>query len=106
MSSSEDEESNPHMLNISEAKAAENYYAAGISVREKREDINCVKYEHLILNDKIHSMILEVEQQVQLPFKLTDMQRISLHVLGNKENLILISPTGSGKMLGKESNLY
>ena len=106
MSSSENEESNPHMLNISEAKAAENYYAAGISVREKREDINCVKYEHLILNDKIHSMILEVEQQVQLPFKLTDMQRISLHVLGNKENLILISPTGSGKMLGNKSNLY
>ena len=36
MSSSEDEERNPHILNISEAKAAENYNAAGISVKEKK----------------------------------------------------------------------
>ena len=89
-------------LMISKEKANRNYKIAGTLVDEPPDEISLAKHEHL-LNDALHGLIMEVLQETKLPFKLADFQMISLHVLGSGRNLVLISPTGSGKMLGKSS---
>ena len=70
-------------------------------VPEPPDEISTTKYQHLMLNDQVHLRIMEVLAETRITFPLSDFQLVSLHVLGNKLNLILISPTGSGKMLGK-----
>ena len=92
-------------LDISENKADTNYMMAGTEVPEPPDEISTVKYQHLMLNDQVHQRIMEVLADTRITFPLSDFQLVSLHVLGNKLNLILISPTGSGKMLGKY-NIY
>ena len=91
----------PFDLDITETEADYNYILAGTEVPEPPDEISVAKYHHLMLNDKVHQKIMEVLQETNITFKLSDFQLISLHVLGNKENLMLVSPTGSGKMLGK-----
>ena len=88
-------------LDISEAQAEYNYNMAGTEVPEPADQISVAKYQSLLLNDAVHQKIMEVLSETNLAFKLSDFQLISLHVLGNKKNLVLVSPTGSGKMLGK-----
>ena len=85
---------------ITKSQADLNYMMAGGEVDEPPDQISLSRYQHL-LNDQVHTKIMEVLKETQLKFKLADFQLISLHVLGSKRNLVLISPTGSGKMLGK-----
>ena len=87
-------------LMISKREADENYSLAGSLVDEPPDELNLVKYECL-LSDNVHKLIMEVLNETKLGFQLADFQMLSLHVLGSKKNLILISPTGSGKMLGR-----
>ena len=103
-SDSEEEETEPAEtgLMISKEKAGHNYEIAGTIVDEPPDDISLVNHEYL-LNDAVHLLIMEVLEETKLNFKLADFQMLSLHVLGSKRNLVLISPTGSGKMLGKSS---
>ena len=89
-------------LMISKEEADKNYLLAGTSVDEPPDQINLAKYEHL-LHDTVHAQIMEILEETKITFKLADFQLLSLHVLGNRSNLILISPTGSGKMLGKSN---
>ena len=88
-------------LDISNEKADKNYEVAGSVVNEPSDEISCLKYRHLMLNDKVHFALQETIHEVGLNFQLADFQLVSLHALGNKMNVILILPTGSGKMLGK-----
>ena len=106
MSQSEEEDVNSvnEDLLISADDANRNYLMSGAIVQEKSDEIDKVRYEYLMTNDKVDTRIKEVLRDVNLPFSLTDTQLLSLHVLGNKNNLILVSPTGSGKMLGKKHN--
>jgi Lhr-like helicase len=53
-----------------------------------------------MLSDHVHQKIMEVLSETNITLKLADFQLVSLHVLGNQQNLVLVSPTGSGKMLG------
>ena len=99
---SESEEETFQDLAISQAKADFNYMMAGGEVEEPPDDISIAKYQHLMLNDAVHMKIMEVLDDTKIKFKLSDFQLISLHVLGSKRNLILVSPTGSGKMMGKK----
>ena len=87
-------------LNIEQEEADQNYVEAGTLVDEPEDEISLTKYHHL-LKDEIHSKIMEVLEETNVPFKLADFQLLSLHVLGSKQNLVLLSPTGSGKLLGK-----
>ena len=87
-------------LMISERDAENNYQRAGTQVDEPPDEISIAKHETL-LNDKAHLLIMEVLDEAHIGYKLADFQLLSLHVLGSKKHLILISPTGSGKMLGK-----
>ena len=107
-SSDEEEESQndgDFGLDITEAQAEYNYNLAGTEVPEPTDQISVLKYQSLLLNDQVHQKIMEVLSETNLAFKLADFQLVSLHVLGNQRNLILVSPTGSGKMLGKY-NIY
>ena len=95
-----EEEDYGQELQISKEKADLNYHEAGCLVDEECDQISIEKNQNL-LSDKVHLKIMELLDEVALPvdFKLADFQLLSLHVLGSKTNLILISPTGSGKML-------
>ena len=107
-SDSEDSDSDPEFdsdLQISKEDANRNYEIAGTLVDEPEDEISIAKYEHL-LKDDIHLLIMEVLQETNLGFSIADFQMLSLHVLGSKQHLVLISPTGSGKMLGKSSESW
>ena len=97
---SEDEEkdSNNIELGILKEKADLLYDGAGELVDEDPEEITIVKHEHLFC-DKIHGIIKEVLSENQICFKLQDFQMLSLHCLGSLKNVVLICPTGCGKML-------
>ena len=101
-SDSEDEMGLHDGLMITKEDAERNYQLAGTLVDEPPDEINIAKHAHL-LKDTIHAFIMEVLQEANIKFKLADFQMLSLHVLGSQKNLILLSPTGSGKMLGKSS---
>jgi superfamily II RNA helicase len=98
---SETEDEGVNDLAITQAKADYNYMMAGGDVEEPEDQISISKYQHLLLNDDVHQKIMQVLQETKILFKLSDFQMISLHILGSKRNLVLVSPTGSGKMLGE-----
>ena len=98
--SESDEEVFEPCLMISKEDGDRNYHLAGTLVDEPADEISIAKHE-LLLNDTIHPLILEVLQETGIRFKLADFQLLSLHVLGSGDHLVLISPTGSGKMLGQ-----
>ena len=76
-----------------------NYETAGTEVIVPESGVDLVSHHHL-LTDKVHAVLQQVlTEDVQLPFQLADFQKLSLHALGSGENVILVAPTGSGKML-------
>ena len=86
------EEQGSKDLAITKAVADKNYYEAGKLVKEDPDEINVNAHGHLLC-DTVHLKLLEVLEEVQLPFHLSDFQKISLHVIGSKRNLILIRET-------------
>ena len=87
-------------LGITKTMADENYILAGTLVEEPSDEISLGKHRHL-LHNTVHIAIRSVLFDEKVSFKLADFQMLSLHVLGSLNDLILVSPTGSGKMLGK-----
>ena len=83
-------------LSIPSHIAQKNYDMAGKEVTEDEDEISLAIYSHL-LSDEVHHYILEVLNEVRLPYKLSDFQLLSLHVLGSGNKLLLVSPAGSGK---------
>ena len=71
---------------------------AGDLKEEDPEQITIRNHEHLLC-DQVHIIIQEVLQENPVGFKLQDFQLLSLHCLGSLKNVVLLSPTGSGKML-------
>ena len=62
---------------------------------------DCISLEknlHL-LRDEVGYFIEQVLREHPLPFPLLDFQKLALHQIGSLNNVILVSPTGSGKML-------
>ena len=88
-------------LDITKDQADLNYKMAGSEVDEPTDQICVSRYQQLMLNDNVHQKIMAVLEETHINFELADFQLISLHVLGSQRNLVLVSPTGSGKMLGK-----
>ena len=84
-------------LGISNALARENYAAAGEEIEEERDGITLEDNLHYI-TEEVDSILDNIVRDLSLPYKLADFQRIAVNVLGSKKNLILVSPTGSGKM--------
>ena len=99
MSSSESDEEIPDIeieLGISAAEARTNYSEAGSLVLEEDDPISQDKYKHL-LSMESEKILSEVVAELKLPYELTDFQNISLNTIYQKKDLILLSPTGSGK---------
>ena len=74
------------------------YEMAGELVEEEESQITLAKYDFL-LSDEVAISIQQVLEENPLPFKLQNWQLLSLHALGSLKNVILVSPTGTGKMI-------
>jgi superfamily II DNA helicase RecQ len=84
-------------LAITQSDAHKNYQEAGRLVPEEADQISLEKYGHLINPSNDH-VLQEVLTDLALPYKLADFQTISIHTLLQKRDLVLVSPTGTGKM--------
>ena len=89
--------SDEYNLSISVGHARRNYDAAGTLVDENKETITVKEYAHLI-SEKVDDLLDKVVEETKLPYMPVDFQRVAVNVLGSLKSLILISPTGSGKM--------
>ena len=58
-----------------------------------------------LLRDEVAFLIEEVLEEHPLPYQLKDFQKLVLHQIGSLNNVILVSPTGSGKMVVIYQNL-
>ena len=63
-----------------------------IKIEQKIECFICISKGSLLLK---HPVLLENP----LPFELQDFQLLTLHSLGSLRNVILLAPTGRGKMI-------
>ena len=71
---------------------------AGDLKEEDPKQITIRNHEHLLC-DQVHIIIQEVLQKNPVGFKLQYFQLLTLYCLGSLKNVVLLSPTGSGKML-------
>ena len=78
---------------------AENLYEkAGDFVDEEESQISLTKYGFL-LNDEVASILQQVLEENLLSFELEDFQKLAIHAIGSMQNVVLVSPCGSGKMI-------
>ena len=82
---------------ISLAAAKKNYEEAERLVPEERKHISKDQHSELMNSPLIAPVLLRVLEDLSLPYSLSDFQQRALHTLLQKKDLILISPTGSGK---------
>ena len=74
------------------------YEKAGELVDEEENQISLTEHNHL-LNDHVATILEQVLEENPLHYSLQDFQKLALHAIGSLKNVILISPTGSGKMI-------
>ena len=84
-------------LAISESLARGNYEAAGTEVEEECDRITVAGNFHL-LNPNVDEVLANIVTELNLPYKPSDFQRVAVNTVGMLNNLVLVSPTGSGKM--------
>ena len=84
---------------ISTETVAQLYEKAGSMTEEDAINVPLDNYSSYLLNDHVHSAIQQVLLENPLPYQLQEFQLAALHCLGSLKNVILITPTGSGKML-------
>ena len=84
---------------ISTETVAQLYEKAGSMTEEDAINIPLDNYSSYLLNDHVHSAIRQVLLENPLPYQLQEFQLATLHYLGSFKNVILITPTGSGKTL-------
>ena len=84
-------------LGITEEEADLNYLAAGTEVEEEEDGITVAGNSELI-NPEVEEILDEIVRDLDLPYKLSDFQRVAVNTIGMLKHLVLVSPTGSGKM--------
>ena len=84
-------------LGITEEEADLNYLAAGTEVEEEEDGITVAGNSELI-NPEVEEILDEIVKDLDLPYKLSDFQRVAVNTIGMLKHLVLVSPTGSGKM--------
>ena len=84
-------------LNITKELAWKNYISAGLEVIEQPESI-LVKDNKYLIDEGVNSILDEVVGKIGMPYQLVDFQRLAINALGQMKNVVLLSPTGSGKM--------
>ena len=91
------DEVNDYKLGITQALADCNYDAAGIEVDEEADRISIEKHKNLICPE-VDAILDEIVTELKMPYCPSEFQRVSVNALGQLKNVILVSPTGSGKM--------
>ena len=84
-------------LGISEAHARTNYVKAGEEVIEEPERITLAGNADLVEFD-VNDAFEKIVNKLELPYEPSEFQRVAVNAVGSQKNLILVSPTGSGKM--------
>ena len=93
----DDEDSAAGKLGISKALAIANYLAAGTEVEEESDRIT-VNGNAELISPEVDAILDEIVVDLDLPYKPSDFQRVAVNCVGMQKNLVLVSPTGSGKM--------
>ena len=82
---------------ISQSEVKNNYRQAGTFISEDKDTISLDKHADMI--DHTCAAILDkVQEDLSLPYDLSDFQKLSINMLMQLKDLVLISPTGSGKV--------
>ena len=84
-------------LDISEELANSNYDSAGVEVEEEKEMIS-VEKQREVIDPVIDLMLDEIVLKLEMPYQPADFQRVAVNALGQMKSVVLVSPTGSGKM--------
>ena len=84
-------------LGISLEQAEKNYASAGSLVDEEPDQISLADNANLI-DVRVDAVLDAVVKECGMKYMPTEMQRVTINALGTLKNIILISPTGSGKM--------
>ena len=90
---SNDEEKVASKLGISEAQARENYNVAGSEVNEEADRITVADNANL-MDAKVNDILDDIVNEIQMPYKPAEFQRVAINALGGMKNVVLISPTG------------
>ena len=93
----ENKEDKEDKLGISEELARKNYIAAGTEVEEEKDRITVAGNPDL-MNPEVNSILDRILLDLNLPYKMSDFQRVAVNCVGSQKPLVLVSPTGSGKM--------
>ena len=83
---------------ITKEDATNNYKEAGRLVPEEEDPISMEDYPEIMKSSHVTSVLQKILQGLALPYDLSDFQKLALHTLLQLKDLILISPTGSGKV--------
>ena len=74
------------------------YEEVGIQSDAEPEGKLTIEKNLHLLRDEVALLIEEVLEEHPLPYQLKDLQKLVLHQIGSLNNVILVSPIGSGKM--------
>ena len=84
-------------LGISDDQAQANYDAAGKEIEEEADRITVADNDHL-MDAATNEILDEIVSEIEMPYNPAEFQRVAINALGQMMNVILVSPTGSGKM--------
>ena len=84
-------------LSISAEQARFNYEQAGNLVQEEPDRISVSGNQHW-MDPAIDGILDDVVDKIGMTYKPAEFQRVAINSLAQMENLVLVSPTGSGKM--------
>jgi hypothetical protein len=90
----------PHLakLSISREHAANNYRSAGTELPEEpTTDVKREDFEE-VMDPAVEALLDDLVNEINLPYKLTNAQRIACVALATNRSVVMVTPTGSGKM--------
>ena len=84
-------------LAITEVLARSNYEQAGREVEEEPDKIT-VAGNAKLMKSEVETLLDKIVTSLDLPYQPSQFQRVAVNTLCCQKNLVLVSPTGSGKM--------
>ena len=97
ISAGKDDGNDEFRLGITAVQAKANYDIAGTEVEEEKDGIT-IQDNADLMNYEVNNILNEVVQEIQMPYQPAEFQRVAINALGGMKNVVLVSPTGSGKM--------
>ena len=84
-------------LGISEIQSRANLDAAGTEVEEEDDRITVANNLDM-MSPEVDAILDKIVKDLGMPYMPAEFQRVAINALGEMRNVILVSPTGSGKM--------